>query len=98
MPSRSSSPASLRATPELVGAHILVVDDRPNDLRLLTEILRSARCRISVAFDGLQAYHRAQAIVPDLILMDVRMPAWTASPRAGCWRRRPTRRTFRSSS
>ncbi|ETP61331.1 AraC family transcriptional regulator [Burkholderia dolosa PC543] len=69
-----SSPASLPATPDLVGAHILVVDDRPNDLRLLTEILRSARCRISVAFDGLQAYHRAQAIAPDLILMDVRMP------------------------
>ncbi|KWE81941.1 response regulator [Burkholderia territorii] len=74
MSSRSSSPASLRATPDLVGAHILVVDDRPNDLRLLTEILRSARCRISVAFDGLQAYHRAQAIAPDLILIDVRMP------------------------
>jgi DNA-binding response OmpR family regulator len=74
MSSRLSSPASLPATPDLVGAHILVVDDRPNDLRLLTEILRSARCRISVAFDGLQAYHRAQAIAPDLILMDVRMP------------------------
>ena len=73
MSSRSSSPASPRPTPDLADAHILVVDDRPNDLRL-TEILRAARCRISVAFDGLQAYHRAQAIAPDLILMDVRMP------------------------
>ncbi|TRY20401.1 DNA-binding response regulator, partial [Geobacillus sp. LEMMJ02] len=60
MSSRSSSPASPRPTPDLADAHILVVDDRPNDLRLLTEILRAARCRISVAFDGLQAYHRAQ--------------------------------------
>ncbi|RQT29154.1 response regulator [Burkholderia contaminans] len=74
MSSRSSSSASPRPTPDLADAHILVVDDRPNDLRLLTEILRAARCRISVAFDGLQAYHRAQAIAPDLILMDVRMP------------------------
>ncbi|HHT8910146.1 TPA: response regulator transcription factor, partial [Burkholderia cenocepacia] len=74
MPSRLSSSASPRTTPDLAGAHILIVDDRPNDLRLLTEILRAAQCRISVAFDGLQAYHRAQAIAPDLILMDVRMP------------------------
>ncbi|HGL5380390.1 response regulator [Burkholderia orbicola] len=74
MSSRLPSSASPRTTPDLAGAHILIVDDRPNDLRLLTEILRTARCRISVAFDGLQAYHRAQAIAPDLILMDVRMP------------------------
>ncbi|MBN3789510.1 response regulator [Burkholderia sp. Ac-20353] len=74
MSSRLSSSTSPRAAPDLSGAHILVVDDRPNELQLLIEILRGARCRISVAFDGLQAYHRAQAISPDLILMDVRMP------------------------
>lgn len=65
---------SLRAAPDLADAHILVVDDRPDELRLLIDILRVARCRISIAFDGLQAYNRAQAISPDLILMDVRMP------------------------
>jgi DNA-binding response OmpR family regulator len=74
MPSRLSSSTSLHAAPDISGAHILVVDDRPNELQLLIEILRVARCRISVAFDGLQAYHRAQAVAPDLILMDVRMP------------------------
>ncbi|AOJ05042.1 AraC family transcriptional regulator [Burkholderia mayonis] len=74
MSSRMSSSTSPRAAPDLGGAHILVVDDRPNELRLLLEILRVTRCRISIAFDGLQAYHRAQAISPDLILMDVRMP------------------------
>ncbi|MBN3816398.1 response regulator [Paraburkholderia sp. Se-20369] len=74
MSSSSSSSMSLRAAPDLSGAHILVVDDRPDELRYLIEILRIARCRISVAFDGLQAYNRAQAIAPDLILMDVRMP------------------------
>lgn len=74
MPSRSPYSTPLRAAPDLSGAHILVVDDRPNELQLLIEILRVARCRISVAFDGLQAYHRAQAVAPDLILMDVRMP------------------------
>ena len=58
----------------LSDAHILVVDDQPDQLRLLIEILRNAGCRISVAFDGSQAYQRALAIRPDLILMDVRMP------------------------
>lgn len=74
MSSRLPGSTSLQAAPDISGAHILVVDDRPNELQLLIEILRTARCRISVAFDGLQAYHRAQAIAPDLILMDVRMP------------------------
>lgn len=58
----------------LADAHILIVDDQPDQLRLLIDILRNAGCRISVAFDGAQAYQRALAISPDLILMDVRMP------------------------
>lgn len=58
----------------LTDAHVLIVDDQPDELRLLIEILRGTGCRISVAFDGSQAYQRAQAISPDLILMDVRMP------------------------
>lgn len=55
-------------------AHLLIVDDRPDDVRLLVEMLRSARYRISVAADGRQAYNRAAALVPDLILLDVHMP------------------------
>lgn len=55
-------------------AHLLIVDDRPDDVRLLVEMLRSARYRISVATDGRQAYNRAVALTPDLILMDVHMP------------------------
>lgn len=58
----------------LTDAHILVVDDQPDELRLLIDILRGAGCRISIAFDGAQAYQRAVAISPDLIVMDVRMP------------------------
>lgn len=58
----------------LAGAHLLVVDDQPDQLRLLIDVLRNAGCRISVGFDGSQAYERALAISPDLILMDVRMP------------------------
>lgn len=71
---RLSSPALPHTAQEVAGAHILIVDDRPDELQLLIEILRASRCRISVAFDGAQAYNRAQLIAPDLILMDVRMP------------------------
>ncbi|WP_063553254.1 response regulator [Burkholderia territorii] len=63
-----------RPSSALSRAHILIVDDQPEQLRLLIDILRGTGCRISVAFDGLQACERAQALVPDLILMDVRMP------------------------
>ncbi|WP_090688698.1 response regulator transcription factor [Paraburkholderia phenazinium] len=58
----------------LTDAHLLVVDDQPEQLQLLIGLLRNAGCRISVGFDGSQAYQRALAISPDLILMDVRMP------------------------
>lgn len=58
----------------LTDVHLLVVDDQPDQLRLLIDVLRNAGCRISVGFDGSQAYQRALAISPDLILMDVRMP------------------------
>lgn len=61
-------------TTALTDAHLLVVDDQPDQLRLLIDVLRNAGCRISVGFDGAQAYQRALAISPDLILMDVRMP------------------------
>lgn len=55
-------------------SHILLVDDCPDELRLLIDALRGTRCRIGVAMDGVQAYQRALATQPDLIVMDVRMP------------------------
>ena len=54
--------------------HVLLVDDNPDELRLLIELLRGASFRIALAFDGTQGYKRAAAISPDLILMDLRMP------------------------
>ena len=53
---------------------ILLVDDSPDDLRLLSEMLRVGRFRLIVAGDGRQGYQRALSHQPDLILMDVSMP------------------------
>lgn len=54
--------------------HVLVVDDNVPDVRLLIEALRREGWRITLAFDGERGYHRALALLPDLILMDVSMP------------------------
>ncbi len=55
-------------------ATLLVVDDSPQDLSLLSEFLRDARLRLVVAFDGREGYQKATVVMPDLILLDVRMP------------------------
>lgn len=55
-------------------ATLLVIDDSPQDLSLLTEFLRNARLRLVVAFNGREGYQKAVAMQPDLILLDVRMP------------------------
>jgi DNA-binding response OmpR family regulator len=54
---------------------VLIVDDEPGELRALADLLRGDGLRVSVAVDGRQGFHRAQALSPDLILLDVRMPA-----------------------
>lgn len=55
-------------------ATVLVIDDSPDELSLLTDYLREARLRLIVAFDGREGYQKAAALQPDLILLDVRMP------------------------
>lgn len=55
-------------------AEILVVDDTPASLRLLTELLTGKGYRVRPASDGTLALDSAAAKVPDLILLDVSMP------------------------
>lgn len=59
---------------KLSRATVLVIDDSPDELSLLTEYLREARLRLIVAFDGREGYQKACAMQPDLVLLDVRMP------------------------
>lgn len=54
-------------------ARILLIEDRPEELRLLLDALRNAQFHISVAFEGMQGYGRAVAQQPDLILLDVNL-------------------------
>lgn len=55
-------------------ATLLIVDDSPQDISLLSDFLRNSGVRLVVAFDGREGYQKACVVGPDLILMDVRMP------------------------
>lgn len=59
---------------ELQSPHVLIVDDDPDQLRLLVAALRNTAFRVSVALNGDQGYARATVLLPDLILLDMRMP------------------------
>ena len=54
--------------------HILVVDDRPSSLKILTSMLSTNGYRVRPAASGESALKAVQAVVPDLILLDVSMP------------------------
>lgn len=54
---------------------ILIVDDDPIIIRLLLPHLRSAGYRVLAAADAMQGVHMAIAERPDLILLDLQMPA-----------------------
>lgn len=70
----SSDPHTMTFPDKTTYATLLVIDDSPQDLSLLTDFLRDARLRLVVAFDGREGYEKAAAMQPDLILLDVRMP------------------------
>ena len=53
---------------------VLVVDDSPETLRLLTDALEDAGMTVLVAREGEHALSIVERIVPDVILMDALMP------------------------
>jgi putative two-component system response regulator len=53
---------------------IMIVDDTPENLKLLGNMLEKEGYRVSVFLRGDQALAAAQKTVPDLILLDIMMP------------------------
>ena len=67
-----AGPAGAGATePE---ARLLVVDDEPNIVELLSASLRFAGFEVHSATSGTQALQRAAELAPDLVVLDVMMP------------------------
>jgi twitching motility two-component system response regulator PilH len=55
-------------------AKILIVDDSPTELHVLTQMLDKGGYETVTAEDGEEGIEKAKAEQPDLILMDVVMP------------------------
>ncbi len=53
---------------------ILIVDDNPTNLSVLSEVLSTAGFRFRVAMDGTSALNLIERSQPELILLDVQMP------------------------
>jgi DNA-binding response OmpR family regulator len=53
---------------------ILIVDDEPGIVRLLTLRLKTKGYEVLEAFDGMECVKKAVQEVPDLILLDIKMP------------------------
>lgn len=53
---------------------VLVVDDTPDTLHLLTDTLDQAGFTVLIATDGESALQLVDQVTPDLVLMDARMP------------------------
>ena len=55
---------------------ILIVDDNPNNLRVLSNILNECGYQVRKALDGNMALKSIASRAPDLVLLDIRMPGF----------------------
>ncbi|MFK8185497.1 MAG: sensor histidine kinase [Phormidesmis sp.] len=55
-------------------AEILIVDDVPANLKVLSELLSAAHYQVAAVTSGKRALRRLQNYLPDLILLDIQMP------------------------
>ena len=53
---------------------LLIVDDNPENLKLILMLLSSSGHELVTATDAVQALHAIERRVPDLILLDLQLP------------------------
>jgi len=63
-------------------ARVLVVDDILSNVKLLEAKLTSEYFEVVTAYSGLEALARMDESEPDIVLLDVMMPAWMGSKSA----------------
>jgi CheY-like chemotaxis protein len=77
-PSRETPGASATldsaARPETAAGRVLVIDDFPAMLNLVSSILRHAGYAVEEASDGLEGLQRLRETPPDLVVTDLQMP------------------------
>ncbi|WP_416674890.1 hybrid sensor histidine kinase/response regulator [Egbenema bharatensis] len=63
-----------QASNQVITGNILIVDDTPANLRLLSAMLRHEGHEVRMAITGTAALRTIQVELPDLILLDINMP------------------------
>ncbi|MCX8018570.1 MAG: response regulator, partial [Rhodocyclaceae bacterium] len=64
----------LRLAPGQPAPRVLVAEDRPDNQRVVEQLLTGIGCAVRLASDGREAVEAFTAWHPDLVLMDMRMP------------------------
>lgn len=71
-------------------ARILIAEDEPDIRELVAFTLRFAGHEVTTTSNGEEALHQASELIPDLILMDVRMPRMTGYDACRAMKLNPT--------
>ena len=71
LPGAEPAPVSARPAPK---ARILVVDDEPDTVELISFNLRNAGYEVVTAQDGAEALRKARAHSPSLVILDLMLP------------------------
>ncbi|HWA40915.1 MAG TPA: response regulator [Gemmatimonadales bacterium] len=59
----------------MTSKRVLIIDDDKTMVTLMTTLLRKEGLQVTTAFDGMSGFMAAQKQRPDLILLDMQMPA-----------------------
>jgi len=59
---------------DLTRIHVLAVDDEPDALALVSEVLQAAGARVTAATSGADAIHALESETPDVLVTDLGMP------------------------
>ena len=71
---RQPTRAPLDALPDLSGISVLIVDDEPDAVRLLEEILEATGAHVTVATSAASALKKIETLPPHVLLADLGMP------------------------
>lgn len=60
----------------LEGRRILVADGTEQERKTLIDYLQQRGARVCVATNGKEAFNKALSVIPDVVLMELRLPVW----------------------